>query len=679
METFVPFFIAFVAYFGIGGQGCPATCTCVNKHTNQVADCNYKYLREVPVGLPANVTTLSLTANKITSLPQKAFVEVTQVTSLWLAHNEIRNIAKGALAVLSQLRNLDLSSNKIVDFPWEDLANLTALQLLKINNNHIKSIPGDAFANLRDLRSVRINNNNITSILEGTFDPLISLSHLQIYENPFDCSCKLQWLKDWMANTPIAVPERSSIVCATPADLSGITVEKLPGLHCIAPAVTLSYHPNLDNTELFDGFRLILHCNATGSPIPEVKWQIRPKGKDSELIEPILQTEKNDIPVDTIEISKARFMVFKNGTLIIPQLSKKEEGVYTCVAINEIGMNKTSVNVAVAGLPKYVPKQDAVDSKTQIAVNKPGIKTSKNNIINWVDPKENVLVPPTQQTQKVLGEGQPVDTTPSKLPHFQKKCGTSIGSHYVSNHAFNESSELKQHTFDFGIIALEVLETEAKVQLNPFQTNPKKVHLEMLYLCEDGGPRDRAVVQWSKIEVGVNSYQFRGLNPGTNYTLCFTYMGEDCQVQVVFTTKKRIPSLIIIVVVSTFLLGIATVPLLGAACCHLLYKYQGKTYKLMMKTQNPDQMEKHMTADFDPRASFQESEKNYNPGEAGEGEEEEIEAEGSVVAESIPESQSKTNPEDFEVGSEYSDRLPLGAEAVNISQEINGNYKEPVR
>lgn len=55
------------------------------------------------------------------------------------------------------------------------------------------------------------------------------------------------------------------------------------------------------------------------------------------------------------------------------------------------------------------------------------------------------------------------------------------------------------------------------------------------------------------------------------------------------------------------------------------------------------------------------------------------EIEGSVATESIPGSSSKTNPEEFEMGSEYSDRLPLGAEAVNISEEINGNYKQPSR
>uniref|UniRef100_A0A8D0GM84 Immunoglobulin superfamily containing leucine rich repeat 2 n=1 Tax=Sphenodon punctatus TaxID=8508 RepID=A0A8D0GM84_SPHPU len=316
-------------------RACPEPCACVDKYAHQFADCAYKDLQVVPVGLPSNVTTLSLSANKISSLQKSSFVEVTQVTSLWLAHNEIRAIEQGTFAILVQMKNLDISHNQIVDFPWGDLYNLSALQLLKMNNNYMASLPRDAFRTLRELRSLRINNNR--------------------------------------------------------------------------------------------------------------------------------------------------------------------------------------------------------------------------------------------------------------------------------------------------------------------------------------------------------------------------YVGEECQVQVVFTTKKEIPSLIIIVVVSIFLLGLATVPLLGATCCHLLSKYHGKTYKLIMKTQNADQMEKQMVTDFDPRASYLESEKNYNPSETGEGETEEeeeeeeereaeavgpsggLEREESLVAESIPESQSKANQEEFEVGSEYSDRLPLGAEAVTISEEINGNYRQPAR
>lgn len=48
--------------------------------THQFASCAYKELREVPEGLPANVTTLSLSADKITVMLRRgAFADVTQM------------------------------------------------------------------------------------------------------------------------------------------------------------------------------------------------------------------------------------------------------------------------------------------------------------------------------------------------------------------------------------------------------------------------------------------------------------------------------------------------------------------------------------------------------------------------------------------------------------------------
>ena len=82
-------------------RACPELCTCVDKFGNlQFADCAYKDLLLVPVGLPPNTTTLSLSANKIKLLKAKSFVNVTQVTSLWLAHNEIVTIETNTLAPL---------------------------------------------------------------------------------------------------------------------------------------------------------------------------------------------------------------------------------------------------------------------------------------------------------------------------------------------------------------------------------------------------------------------------------------------------------------------------------------------------------------------------------------------------------------------------------------------------
>lgn len=685
---------------------CPVRCTCTDKYNHQFADCAYKELLEVPEGLPSNVSTLSLSANKIKVLKSKTFINVTQVTSLWLAHNEIVTVERDTLAPLIQLRNLDISHNKIVHFPWEDLTHLTALQLLKMNNNEMVSIPKNAFSNLKDLRSVRINNNKFTTIVQGTFD---TVSHLQIFHNPFTCSCNLEWLRDWINKSSISIPDQNNIVCDAPSHLKGIQVTNMPKLDCKAPSVSITYQPNIEKTELYEGYLVMLYCETKGTPKPDVTWEIYAGNQLITFPLPAI-VEKIEIPVNGPP-TNTRFLVFQNGTLIIPHMSKKEDGNYTCSAVNDMGKAERSVRLVVAGTKKHATNS-MLDTKAPIHLpeDKLGSKSSKNSVISmWSKSEEKTKSLPTE-TSLIARDRERVEEGTDSLP-FVGKCGINDGTQYISNHAFNLSlDELKQYTFDFGVIALEVSETEAKVQLNPFQmanaksnihlsqqvdlqtvnkepfslfqTSTKKSPLDMLYLCVSTG-NGHSVVQWSKIEEGVNAYRFQGLKPGTNYTLCLTYGGQDCQVQVVFTTRKKIPSLLIIVVVSIFLLALATVPLLGATCCHLLYKYQGKTYKLIMKTQNPDQMEKHIATDFDPRASFVGSEKNFDPSELGEGEGEADgedgegeDIEGSVVTESIPESQSKTQ-EDFEAGSEYSDRLPLGAEAVNISAEINGNYKQP--
>ncbi|NXH46390.1 ISLR2 protein, partial [Dicaeum eximium] len=653
------------------GRACPEPCACVDKYAHQFADCAYKELQAVPAGLPSNVTTLSLSANKISALPRGAFAEVTQVSSLWLAHNEIAAIEPGALAVLAQLKNLDISHNQIVEFPWRDLRNLSALQLLKMNNNRMALVPPDAFRTLKDLRSLRINNNRFATLAEGIFDSLGSLSHLQIYNNPFECSCALRWLKRWMESTLISIPEKDSIACALPERLRGVPLARLPELRCAAPTVRLSSSPPLDAAELPDGLELSLHCAASGSPQPEVRWKIRTAGQSLELGGSGAESAAKEPPPREPE----RFVAFKNGTLVIPRLSKREEGTYTCVATNEVGSNQSSIDVAVAGPQKYppVPGGDPLGGKGQAGDKKAGSEGAKNSVLT---PEERgKALGPTRQSRPGSAAAGPEPEgrgrVPLEPPGAEKPCGSSAGgSKYISNHAFNQSGDLKRHSFELGVIALDVAERDARVQLTP--TQPGAGHLGVLYLCQQGR-QGHALLQWSRIEAGVNSYWFQGLSPGTNYSVCLSSPGEECRVQVVFTTKKEIPSLIIIVVVSIFLLLLATLPLLGATWCHLLAKLQAKPYKLIMKAQNPDQMEKRMAADFDPRASYLER------GREGEGAAE-LEREESVAASSMAEeSQSKGGAEEFEVRSEYSDKLPLGAEAVTISPEINGNYRQRPR
>lgn len=339
--------LCWVVLLGLG-QACPEPCDCGEKYGFQIADCAYRDLEAVPPGFPANVTTLSLSANRLPSLPEGAFREVPLLQSLWLAHNEIRTVAAGALASLGLLKSLDLSHNLISDFAWSDLHNLSALQLLKMDSNELTFIPRDAFRSLRALRSLQLNHNRLHTLAEGTFVPLTALSHLQINDNPFDCTCGIMWFKTWALTTVVSIPEQDNITCTSPHVLKGTPLNRLLPLPCSAPLVQLTYQPSQDGAELRPGFVLALHCDVEGQPAPQLHWHIQTRGGTVEIASPNVGADGHALPGSLVASSRPRFQAFANGSLLIPDFGKLEEGTYSCLATNELGSAESSVNVALA-------------------------------------------------------------------------------------------------------------------------------------------------------------------------------------------------------------------------------------------------------------------------------------------------------------------------------------------
>ncbi|XP_048185517.1 LOW QUALITY PROTEIN: immunoglobulin superfamily containing leucine-rich repeat protein 2 [Perognathus longimembris pacificus] len=761
------------ALLGVAGA-CPEPCACVDKYAHQFVDCAYKELREVPEGLPANVTTLSLSANKIAVLRRGAFANVTQVTSLWLAHSEVRTVEPGALAALGQLKNLDLSHNLIASFPWSDLRHLSALQLLKMNHNRLRALPRDALGALPDLRSLRINNNRLRALEPGTFDALGALSHLQLYHNPFHCGCRLVWLQAWAASTRVSLPELDSIACASPPELHGVPVHRLPALACAPPRVRLSAEPappGPPGAPRRPGSALLLHCAAEGHPEPRLQWRLQipggsvtleppsgGEGDDGDAAPPAGEEEEEEeegagptpaepptpapAPVWPAPPAAPRFVALANGSLWVPLLSAKEAGLYTCRARNELGANATALRVAVAaaGAPKHAPGgggEEAAAAAGPARGPAPGSSAERGP---GAQGRDNSVLPakpggkgkgrggagaagaPGEEADGEDGEGEgaeegeeggaeregrgPADGAEGGGAH----CGRGDPARYVSNHAFNQSAELKAHAFALGVIALDVAEREARVQLTPLGARwgpgpgdpavsppppaaPRRrrpaAPPRLLYLCPAGGG---AAVQWSRVDDGVNAYWFRGLRPGTNYSVCLALAGEPCRVRVAFATKPELPSLLVIVTVGAVLLALATVPLLGAACCHLLARRPAKPYRLILRPRPPDPLQKRIAADFDPRASYLDDDAAEaappaaGEGGGGEGAGEEPAARREPTPPPGPGARPAGTPPDasppparhadeFEAGSEYSDRLPLGAEAGSLAPEINGNYR----
>lgn len=642
------------------GLGCPARCVCSDKHGRHFADCANRDLTEVPNHFPPNVTSVSLAVNKIALIPLGRFDGVAQATSLWMAHNEIACVEQGSLAPLVRLRNLDISYNRVVDFPWEDLENLTSLQLLKMNHNEMTHLPGDAFANLKDLKSLRLNNNRLATIAEGTFDGLASLSHIYVYNNPFACTCSLTWLRGWILSNTVTLPEKELITCATPERLKGKVIEELPESKCTSPKVTIRTEPNFQNTSFYKDSTLVLTCEYEGNPKPLVLWRVHSKSLTQELALPLTELDSAGANTDPL-LLRHPVQVFTNGTLLVPKLRRDHGGNYSCSATNEFGRDDDWVSVKVVTRPTPTPVKATTATTThQTSALKSHVRTE-----GVLDAEPSV--PPTAEPNSRSGN-----------PAHVSKCALTANTRYISSPVLNGSlDDITQYTFDFGVIALGVSETEATVRLNPLLIPRDKAaalsDADGLYLCVTAD-RKHAAVQWSRIKDGVNTYSFRGLRPGTNYSLCLTYRGEECEVQVLFATRRKAPNLLIIVSVSICLLTVSTVPLLGATCFHLVYKYRSKTYKLILKAKGQYRAGKNPTVNFNlhaPRAAESQGRLRGEDEEEEEtescGDDREADTEESVVTESLTLSQCRSNVDDCEMGSEFSDRLPLGAEAVNIN------------
>ncbi|KAJ7311285.1 hypothetical protein JRQ81_006901 [Phrynocephalus forsythii] len=365
-----PLFLFLTVLFFVGSQSCPEVCRCVakKKYGRHIADCSYKELREVPLGLPSNATTLTLSVNHITVLRGDSFEDLFDLQALWLSYNEISNIAKGSFAFLVQLRAIDLSHNRITDFPWGDLSNLTALQQLKLSSNLLEKVPADAFHTLKDLRSLWLSDNRLTVLSEGTFDSMPRLSLLQINHNPWNCSCKIWWLKTWLENTSVSIPEKESITCAAPERRKGLIFGRSLSMDCMRPSVQVVYHSHLGRGILHGGLSVLLHCTAMGTPPPEIRWKIQTSSQNVAISGANVEEGGNSLADTTSKHSKrVPFLVFKNGSMVISEFNKADEGIYTCQAQNDAGSQEDSVSISLASSESLAdqPQKNIQDSKPQ--------------------------------------------------------------------------------------------------------------------------------------------------------------------------------------------------------------------------------------------------------------------------------------------------------------------------
>jgi Leucine-rich repeat (LRR) protein len=185
---------------------------------------------------------LSLSNNRMTKIPQMAYMKVNQLylasnkirdipgntlplslTYLVLANNPLSNKGLAAIAWLTNLKHLDLAGVDYKHFPsdmFHFMSKLEYLSLMRCNitkietpmnmlvnlkslclqSNRLRQIPVKELSPVVKLENLFLNHNLISFIeqTDKTEELLYHLKKLGISRNPFYCGCPILWFSKWL-------------------------------------------------------------------------------------------------------------------------------------------------------------------------------------------------------------------------------------------------------------------------------------------------------------------------------------------------------------------------------------------------------------------------------------------------------------------------------------------------
>ncbi|XP_037545817.1 slit homolog 1 protein [Nematolebias whitei] len=125
----------------------------------------------------SSVVELHLTANHLEAVRGSMFRGMEGLRMLYLDGNQFTSVPK-ELASFKYLQLVDLSNNRISSLSNDSFSNMSQLTTLILSYNSLQCIPPLALAGLHSLRLLSLHGNDISELQQGIFSDVASLSHL---------------------------------------------------------------------------------------------------------------------------------------------------------------------------------------------------------------------------------------------------------------------------------------------------------------------------------------------------------------------------------------------------------------------------------------------------------------------------------------------------------------------
>ncbi|XP_040846960.1 SLIT and NTRK-like protein 6 [Ochotona curzoniae] len=178
---------------------------------------------------------LHLGNNRIEVLEEGSFMNLTRLQKLYLNGNHLTKLNRGMFLGLQNLEYLYLEYNAVKEILPGTFNPMPKLKVLYLNNNLLQVLPPRVFSGI-PLTRVNLKTNQFSHLpVSNILDDLDLLTQIDLEDNPWDCSCDLVGLQQWIQKLNKDTVT-DNIFCSSPEylnnkELKALTTELLcPGL-----------------------------------------------------------------------------------------------------------------------------------------------------------------------------------------------------------------------------------------------------------------------------------------------------------------------------------------------------------------------------------------------------------------------------------------------------------------
>ncbi|XP_062866649.1 SLIT and NTRK-like protein 6 [Trichomycterus rosablanca] len=169
---------------------------------------------------------LNLANNQIDYIDNETFLSLSSLKKLYLNENRIEKITATMFVGLHNLEHLYLEFNAIKEIEAGSFNPLTNLKLLFLNSNLLTTLPAQIFRNV-PLIKLNLRKNLFMHLpVSNVLDQLHSLEQVYLEDNPWDCTCDLVSLKQFVEKLKKDTV-LGSIMCQSPKKLVNLDVRTL--------------------------------------------------------------------------------------------------------------------------------------------------------------------------------------------------------------------------------------------------------------------------------------------------------------------------------------------------------------------------------------------------------------------------------------------------------------------